>query len=32
MAYASGADNGSASTNGRGTLAESGERSDEIRA
>jgi K+-sensing histidine kinase KdpD len=32
MAYASGADNGSASTNGHGTLAESGERSDEIRA
>jgi signal transduction histidine kinase len=32
MAYASGADNGSASTNGRGKLADSGERSDEIRA
>lgn len=32
MAYASGADNGIASTNGHGELAESGERSDEIRA
>jgi len=32
MAYASGADNGTVSTNGHGTLAESGERSDEIRA
>jgi signal transduction histidine kinase len=32
MAYASGADNGSVSTNGRGKLAESGEHSDEIRA
>ncbi len=32
MAYASGADNGSVSTNGHGKLAESGERSDEIRA
>ena len=32
MAYASGADNGIASTNGHGELAESGERSGEIRA
>jgi signal transduction histidine kinase len=31
-AYASGADNGIVSTNGHGELAESGERSDEIRA